>query len=345
MKCSKGALGVFIALIFMLSSVISAQTTQEELQQKMGSLRARLTELSSIMQEASETGDLEGYNAAKEEAENVQEELKQITEDLTALANVETRARRAYNEGLNALRRRDYPTAVSKANEAVELMPDYPRAFLIMGLAHFQQRNFEEAENAYKKSIELDPADPNVWENLGSLYDAMGRVSDAHEAFSRSIDIDSTKATVYYRKGSLYSKNNDHLKAITEFQKATEQDPAYKLAFNALGVAYKELNRYANAKAAFEAAVAVDENYGEAWIRLSDVLYELGEYDKAIEAADKGIQHERRRVLHAIAYLAKGKAFHGKGDNAKAKEALEKAAENRSFANYANWYIENKLNQ
>ena len=346
MKYTRTVLLIFAAFIFIMSTAVIAQTTQEEYQQRIADLQARFTELRDEMQAASETGDHEGYNRANDEAQKIQEELKKLSEELTALSNLEARARRAYNDGLNALRRRDYQTALARANEAVELIPEYPRAFSVIGLANFHLRNFDESEKAYKRSIELDPEDPTVWENLGTLYDAMGRENDAISAFTRSIEIDSTRATVYYRKGNVYSSRlNDYLKAIPEFQKAVELNPNYHLAFNALGVAYKELNRMANARAAFESAVAVNETYGEAWIRLSDVYQELGKHDKAIEAAEKGIQHERRRALHAVAYIAKGKAFHMKGENAKAKEALEKAAENRSYAQYANWYIENRLNR
>jgi tetratricopeptide (TPR) repeat protein len=66
-------------------------------------------------------------------------------------------AKKAYEKGTEANKKKKWAEAQKNLEKAVELYPKYASAWFELGVAYHQQQNLEQARNAYAKSLEADP--------------------------------------------------------------------------------------------------------------------------------------------------------------------------------------------
>jgi Tfp pilus assembly protein PilF len=66
-------------------------------------------------------------------------------------------AKKAYDKGVEAMKKKKWADAQKSLEKAVEVYPKYAAAWYELGQAHHQQQNIEQARNAYVRSLEADP--------------------------------------------------------------------------------------------------------------------------------------------------------------------------------------------
>lgn len=66
-------------------------------------------------------------------------------------------AKKAYEKGAEAIRKKKWADAQKNLEKAVGIYPKYASAWFELGQAYHQQQNIEQARNAYAKSLEADP--------------------------------------------------------------------------------------------------------------------------------------------------------------------------------------------
>ncbi len=66
-------------------------------------------------------------------------------------------AKKAYEKGTEALRKKKWADAQKNLEKAVGIYPKYASAWFELGQAYHQQQNIEQARTAYAKSLEADP--------------------------------------------------------------------------------------------------------------------------------------------------------------------------------------------
>ncbi|MGE5496929.1 MAG: tetratricopeptide repeat protein, partial [Syntrophothermus sp.] len=75
--------------------------------------------------------------------------------------------------------KKDFPSALSAFQKALNRNPDNPLVYFNIGLVHSQTGNLQMAEKAYLKTLELDPGFTDVYRNLGIVYYISERYNDA----------------------------------------------------------------------------------------------------------------------------------------------------------------------
>ena len=96
---------------------------------------------------------------------------------------------------------------LSQAKKALNMYPEEPFLFNLLGITHAAKSLFAEAINCYEKAISLSPSYFEVFNNMGVAYNDWKKPK----------------------------------KAINALNKAIELNPGYAEAFNNLGNAQKEL--------------------------------------------------------------------------------------------------------
>ncbi len=66
-------------------------------------------------------------------------------------------AKKAYDKGVDALKKKKWADAQKNLEKAVAVYPKYAAAWFELGQAYHQQQNIEQARNAYARSLEADP--------------------------------------------------------------------------------------------------------------------------------------------------------------------------------------------
>jgi Flp pilus assembly protein TadD len=117
----------------------------------------------------------------------------------TAVAELRTiAARRASTEffaAVAAFLHGDPVSAVSSANAAIDLDPNYSATYDLIGAAYTQLGKFGEARRSFEKSIEFNPHDSTAYTNLGVIELKAGSPARAAKYFSEALWLDSESQT------------------------------------------------------------------------------------------------------------------------------------------------------
>ena len=125
-----------------------------------------------------------------------------------------------YEQALAALKNDAAEQALPLLTRLSLDVPDKPRLFTNLGLAHFRLQQAELAEQAFQQAIARNPDDAVAHNHLGILQRRQGRFDDALLEYQRAIEIDSKYARAYLNLGILFDLYLQDLdKALQQYRK------------------------------------------------------------------------------------------------------------------------------
>jgi tetratricopeptide (TPR) repeat protein len=155
---------------------------------------------------------------------------------------------KAMNEGHSAAWDQEWSKAAASYRQALQEIPDQPKALNSLGLALYQQGNFEEALQIYKRVAQITPTDPVPMEKLAQLLERTGHLKEAIEAAFRAAD--------------LFLNQRDVDKAIENWVHVTTLDPEHVLAHSRLALAHEKLNHKTQAVTEYIAVASLVQRTG-----------------------------------------------------------------------------------
>lgn len=226
-------------------------------------------------------------------------------------------AAKLYNNANKAMKTGNYEGALKDYNEALKTSSDY-RIFYQKGVTLKKLRKYDEAAETFKKCVEVKPDFAIGYNGLGGTYFASGNYEKAAEAYKKFAELSTKKAHV--------DKANEYIsRAYTKLGEAAKADGKQNLAIQHLTDAV--------ASYPFDAA----------YLLLAEVYIDNGMFDKALEAADKALNN-RSKIPKGGPLYYKGKAFLGKNDFAKAKEAFNAGKKDRAYKDLCEYELK-RMNQ
>ena len=184
-------------------------------------------------------------------------------------------------------------------DRAIELKPDYARAYGRRGHAYISVRNYQRAIEDCTKAIELDPTDAWVCDNRGFAYLRLRMYQQAIQDFDRSIELDPTYAKAYHNRGYAYDGLGDHQRAVQDYNQAlnleldpgnSELDPGNSREYDNRGYTYMRMGEYRRAIQELDRAIELDpdfvkahENRGHSYLRLKEYRRAIQDFDRVIE--------------------------------------------------------------
>lgn len=213
-------------------------------------------------------------------------------------------AAKFYNEGNKALKSGNFQGAITKYEEALKTSTDY-RIYYQQGLTFKKLRKYDEAIVAFEASNKSNPKSYLGYNGLGGIYFQQGKYIKAIEAFEKFKELTD--------KNSLKARGDEYIaKSYTKLATAAKAD-------------------YKNDKALEYLNKAIDHNkYDAAYLLLAELYTDLGQFDKALSASDNALNN-RKTITSGGPLYYKGKAFNGKNDIAKAKEAFTQGRKDSKY--------------
>lgn len=264
----------------------------------------------------------------------------------------------AFNEGLTAQRDGDLDTARGKYGEAIGADPTLGPAHVALAQVLFDQKQYAAAVESAERALELDVGRA---EALRVKYQALRALGKEAEAEAVAAELESVEDAVasarrIYNEGGEAYQAQDLDTALEKFQQAAELDPSLVEAHHAIATLQLAKGRHEEAAEAAETALALGSDDIHTLRVLYDAYQELGRFDELTEIAprlaavdpefggaklvEQAAEHWNagrtdaavalsRQALAIDPELAKAYYFLGldhlsKGDNAKAREALQK---------------------
>ena len=165
--------------------------------------------------------------------------------------------KRMMEEAHSAAWEEDWEHAANLYSQALEIIPDHPKALVNLGLALYELKDYQEALLCYQRASEQVPNDPLPWDKIADIYSILNHPKDASKALIRS--------------GEIYLKNRSVHKAIQSWEKAAELNPDDIQIHSRLAVIYERIH---------EDQEAVNE-----YLTIASILQSKGELEKAIQTA------------------------------------------------------------
>lgn len=169
---------------------------------------------------------------------------------------------KAMNEGHSFAWDQEWSKAATAYRNALQEMPDHPKALNSLGLALFQQGEFDEAMQIYKRVAQVAPKDPVPMEKLAQLLERTGHLKEAIDAALRAAD--------------LFLNQRDVDKAVENWVRVTSLDPEHILAHSRLALAHERLGHKQQAVAEY--------------IAVASLVQRTGNMEKTIELVGKAIK-------------------------------------------------------
>jgi tetratricopeptide (TPR) repeat protein len=163
----------------------------------------------------------------------------------------------------------EYDNAIRFYGEAIELQPDYEKAYNNRGNAYSDLKQYDKAISDYNKAIEFKPNYAVAYFNRGITYDDLKKFNEAIADYTKAIEFKPDYAEAYNNRGAVYSDLQKYNEAIADYTKAIEFKPDYANAYNNRGNVYDDLQKYDEAIKDWEKAIELnseDKNILQKWI-------------------------------------------------------------------------------
>jgi tetratricopeptide (TPR) repeat protein len=124
------------------------------------------------------------------------------------------------NRGIAQYKKGDYDQAIANYTRAIEINPNYAKAYFYRGLAYQDKGDYDRAIADYTKAIEINPKLDIAYNNRGLAYQDKGDYDRAIADYTKAIEINPKFDVAYYNRGSTYYKKGDHHRGIYDMQMA-----------------------------------------------------------------------------------------------------------------------------
>ena len=212
--------------------------------------------------------------------------------------------------------------AVELLKKAVLLQPDHEIAYNNLGLSLQGITKLDEAIEAYKKAISLKPNYAIAYNNMGNVLQDQGKLDDAIDAYKKSVSLKPDYAVAYNNIGFTLNKKEIFGKSISSYKKAIALKPDYAEAYNNMGNALNHQDKIEEAINAYKKAISINPEYADAYSNMGAALIDLGDLDQAIQMCNKAII---LKPDYPYSYYNVGNALKDQGMLDESIEAYKKA--------------------
>ncbi len=205
------------------------------------------------------------------------------------------RAVASYSLGVEKSDAKDYAGAIVDFDKAIELNPEYLRAYYERGRAQFYLGDPDSAIASCTQVIKMDPDEADAYYGRGTIKASLGDYAAAIVDLDKTIELDAQHAEAYSNRGAVklgLGKSEDALgnteaaqrlyeAAIADCEKAIQIDPEDENVYNFRGAAKLALDDFEGAILDFSRAIKIDPEHADAYNNLGLAKLSLGESETA----------------------------------------------------------------
>lgn len=201
-------------------------------------------------------------------------------------SNPQAKQRKALSQfkaGVQALAQKDYVTASTLIQRALELDTRSPVAWRMLAVAFEKQGEFAKAFTAYEAAARLAPDDVAVVRDVGQLAHRLGKLELAEKLFERFLASRPGDEDVTNSLACVLRDQNRYDDAIALLRDVINAHPERPLLWNTLGTVLSDSGDAAGAMVFYDEALRLDPGFYKARQNRAYCLTVLGEPEKGIE--------------------------------------------------------------
>jgi tetratricopeptide (TPR) repeat protein len=190
--------------------------------------------------------------------------------------------------GLNLVIIGKYDQALLELEQAARLKPDSAEIRYHLGRIYYTRNVFPLAKREFEAAINLAPDYMKAFDNLGLTMEAMGDDGSALGSYNKAIELNERQGLhspwPYINLASFYNRKNDPRRALDLARRGLEQDREANQAFVQIAKAYRNLGQWGQAAEALQKAIEIDPGHAETYYILSQVYRKLGRLKESQQA-------------------------------------------------------------
>ncbi|MGB3404757.1 MAG: tetratricopeptide repeat protein [Microcoleaceae cyanobacterium] len=214
---------------------------------------------------------------------------------------------------------------VTACQKVLQLQPNNPPVYFILGNIQSEQGNIEAAIADYKTSIALDSQQLWVYKKLGKLLIEQNHLEEAIALFQEAAKVHPDNPDFYCSLGKVQGKQGNIEAAIISYRQAIQLYPQYLLAYHSLGQIFIQQGQIEEAIAIYQQALELKPNSPYTYLLLGNAYRKQEEIESAIASYEKGLALNPNNP--AGFYLNLGEAFSYKQQFDRAMMFYEKVLE------------------
>jgi len=229
-------------------------------------------------------------------------------------------------------------SAVADLKRVIEITPQHPIAYSLLGDAFYNKKDYTSAISNYRRAIELGLNEAEAYTDLGDAYRDNGDTNQALESYSQAIIIDPGYRETYESRASLYMPKNEFDKAIRDYSKSIELDPKGWYGYFSRGYAYHRKKDFDKALSDYGKAIELMPKNAPTYFFRAITHEAKGEIDEAID--DYGLA-AKFNPKDASPYFYRGELYRRKSNYDQAINEYSQAINIDS--NYVSAYLSRGL--
>ena len=290
--------------------VAKIQVDPKELEKSIASLKEERQNISELEESKKRTKELlleverlkQELKIAPETSQKKEEQKKYI-----ALTN-ELNAVDWFDRGSSLIVSGQFQDAITAFNKAIELNPEYARAYSVRGFAYAKTDQPQKGIKDCDKAIELKPNYAEAYINRGFAYYKSRYYDQAIKDVDRAIEINPKSDKAYHVRGLCYLADKAYSKAIENFDMAIKLNPKWGYPYSNRCVAY-----HMSGKAGLEnikdcdRAIEINPYNNEFYVNRGIAFLNFKKYQVALADLNKAIDMDSKYVR---AYFNRGLVFY-----------------------------------
>lgn len=184
--------------------------------------------------------------------------------------------------------------------QAIEVSPNYARAFTGLGFTLERLNRPEEALTAFHTALEVDPDESAAFAGLGDIAHSRGQSDRATELYEQAFMLRPNDERIMLRLGRMYAKRADSSPAIPILEKlsrkprGTASQKTVTHANRLLGDLYTDRRQYDSAVMAYQKSLDSDGGEVRALAGLGWARLRQGEWVQAVQTFEQAVELSKK---------------------------------------------------
>ena len=231
------------------------------------------------------------------------------------------------NEAAEAYNRGEIAVAERSCERVLELYPEFPQAWHLLGLCRWQSGQLAEAADALERAAGPEPQDAQVMHDLGNLYSDQGAWLRAVHAYVKTIELRPEHSESFLNMGAAHENLGEYAEAEGAYRRALALNPRLATAAASLASLAESANRLDEAAALVGQALKLDPDDPVANLTRAQLDFRNGELDAAAARLETLLHASLRPRNRSLALARLGAIYEKRGEYERAFTAFRESKE------------------
>ena len=200
-------------------------------------------------------------------------------------------AKQYYKAGEEFAKKMSFTEAIDQYTKAIELDPDYEKAYIQRAMAYTKLEDYENAAADFDRAIVFNEKDPGLYYYSGMAYHLQGKNNLALSKLNKAVDMKNNFLEAYQVRSVVLIELERYQEALEDCQKCLKIKEDEKGFYN-LAQVYEKLGMYSEAEAAYRRSIGENRRVAGTHYALASLLYKRENYPAAYSSVMQVLQLE-----------------------------------------------------